>query len=381
MRIMRKLCILFICSVFLISGCGDAHRIQDMYFIQTLGADFKNGKYIAYAQIINFSTLAGGETGNQSQEKNNVWVGEGSGSTLDKALEQIRTTTGKLSSGHLSAVILGPEILNHNWQSVFDQLARTRNTRLTPWVFATGEPLDKVLTITPIYLQSAYYSIYIHPNESYKQDSFISPIRAHSFLSQINEPDNLVLIPQLTIKEEQWKNEKEPLPQLKVDGAYLIRKTKAVKQFSNEQLLGLRWVSSRNGNVDLNFKDSDGSISTDKISQPSHHLITTFDKNRKPHYQLNITVKAEVFELDHSKPDVEIKSMIAKKIKDQIISTYLIGIKDNLDLLQLKHETYQNEPKIWRKITTIPLTKEALTVSVDVNLMNSGLLKNRGLGE
>jgi len=42
----------------LLSGCWDVYEAQRMYYVDGLGIDYKDGQYVIYMQLINFTNVA-----------------------------------------------------------------------------------------------------------------------------------------------------------------------------------------------------------------------------------------------------------------------------------------------------------------------------------
>jgi Ger(x)C family germination protein len=374
---MKKGILLLVVLCLLCCAC-DGRRIQDMLFVFALGIDYKDGKYEVYGQIINFSTLAGGENTGPPQETDNLWIGKSSDPILENAFYKLRSSSNTLSSSHLTAFIFGPGILKNKHTHVLDQIFRSRTTRLTPWLFASDEPLDKVLSITPFMTKTPYFSIYSQPQAIFQQDSIIPPIRVNRFTSQINEPDNVTIIPTLGIAKKIWKNEKKNLPQLKVNGAYILTKNKPTSSFSMDKLLGIRWLSEQTVSTPVYLTPKKEEYITITARKPNVHLQTTLENNQT-HYYIDIHVKAELVHTNTTMPIKQMAQILTEKIEQEVTSTYQMAAQQNIDILRLRFHTYQKNPKLWKQITKKPISQDKITVHVKADILNSGFLKNETL--
>ncbi len=75
----------FLALILLLTGCWDMKEAQNINFITALGVDYADGRFIIYAQLLDFAEIAkhegAVETGNGK-----VWIGKGEGKTIDEAL-------------------------------------------------------------------------------------------------------------------------------------------------------------------------------------------------------------------------------------------------------------------------------------------------------
>lgn len=83
-----KLIIMMLITSAMLSGCWNIKEVQDIYYVAALGIDFKEGKYIAYAQLLDFSNVAKLE-GARPDKQPPVWIGRGEGFTITEALNQL----------------------------------------------------------------------------------------------------------------------------------------------------------------------------------------------------------------------------------------------------------------------------------------------------
>lgn len=62
-RSVAGLYILMISLSLLLTGCWDIREVQDINYISAIGVDYKDGEYIIYAQMLDFSSVAKQEGG------------------------------------------------------------------------------------------------------------------------------------------------------------------------------------------------------------------------------------------------------------------------------------------------------------------------------
>lgn len=61
---------------------------QNINFITALGVDYAEGRYIIYAQLLDFAEIAKQE-GKVETGAGKVWIGRGEGKTVDDALSSL----------------------------------------------------------------------------------------------------------------------------------------------------------------------------------------------------------------------------------------------------------------------------------------------------
>lgn len=73
---MKRLGWTIACILILISqtGCWDIKTIQDTNYFTAIGFDYQNGRYVVYAQMLDFSSVAKQEAGKAGQPPQ-IWVG------------------------------------------------------------------------------------------------------------------------------------------------------------------------------------------------------------------------------------------------------------------------------------------------------------------
>ncbi|WDH83217.1 hypothetical protein PUW24_10635 [Paenibacillus urinalis] len=96
--------ILLLCSLLslmlLLSGCWSTKEVQSINFITTLGVDYRDKQFIAYAQVVDFANIAKQEGPNQVNE-GTIWVGEGKGKTLMLAIYDCTALHSREPCGHM----------------------------------------------------------------------------------------------------------------------------------------------------------------------------------------------------------------------------------------------------------------------------------------
>src|SRR5690606_18288007 len=125
---------------------------------------------------IDFTKIA--KTEQPQNEPNQSEVGHAKGNTVDEAIFNLyHTVDQRVYWGHLTYMILSEELLNNGkLDSVIDTFIRYRETRYQIWVYATSEPIEELLLVTPVNNKAISLSKLADPRNSYKQESYIKPI-------------------------------------------------------------------------------------------------------------------------------------------------------------------------------------------------------------
>ncbi len=71
--------------------------------------------------------------------------------------------------------------------------------------------------------------------EVYEQKSYIAPMKYVQFISEAKEPDKTVLLPSISINQEQWKKNNKSEKKLIINGAFAIQ-NQSLKGWFNQTL-------------------------------------------------------------------------------------------------------------------------------------------------
>lgn len=342
-----------------------------MFYAHAVGIDYVDDKYVIYAQILNFSTLGKQEGGGkQSGGQDTVWIGKGTGTTLDTAIHNLYTTSErKIYWGHLVSMVLSENALKHGIENVIDILARNNETRYTLWVFGSQNSIEQILKTSPILENSPVYSKLGDPRDIYNQSSYVPPIRLHRFIAEIREPGRTVLLPILSVTTDQWAGMKKKQSTLKYDGIEIIQNGKLKGSLCKSDIQGIRWMTKHTTRAPV-VVFLQQRLAAVLICENPKVKITPVLSSGKVFFHLRLKVTANITEMNQSVSEIYIRREAAKLIKDEIQHTYAEGLKMGADVLHLSQEFYRDNPSEWNKMIRdgqLPLTFDSLQ-SVDVNL-------------
>ncbi|MET3289867.1 UNVERIFIED_CONTAM: spore germination protein KC [Brevibacillus sp. OAP136] len=363
-----------------LSGCWDMKSIQFSNYITALGFDFRDGHYVVYGQVLDFSNIAKQEGAKMSAAAP-VWSGHEEGETINTALTNLyKTSQQRIYWGHINAIVFTEAALAKGMGDYFDGLTRFGETRLTQWVYGTKESLDKLFSVTPFFNLSPLASILHQPEDIYRQDSYIRPIRLYKVLAQQKEPGYTILLPSLHINTNTWKREGEPDPKLELDGIFALHQDKLGKWIAKSQVSGLRWLQKGPTSSHLTLKKNGSPIAVITVEQLKSHIVPVM-KLGPPRFKVTVKGNAKISEIIQELGDTAFQEEAAKDIREAIKQTVLLGKKDGLDLLSLEHTLYHDAFTQWSKLTANGkkrLADYALdTIEVDVKIVNSGMLREK----
>lgn len=370
----KKILLLIIISSLLLTGCWNAKDVEKMFYLQSIGVDYKDGKFHVYAQILNFAPIAKQENVGGEQTKSPTYVGEGIGDTFAEAIHDLyRFSQRRIYWGHLGTVVFTERMLKYGVKEILDLLNRYNETRYTAWIFATTEPLDKLFTIKSMLELSSAYSKLGDPVSTYSQYSYLHPRRLHHFVATTNEKSASAIIPRISLAKRGWEqtNQTEIHP-IEFSGVYLLRQLKVSGKLSYEDSIGFRWLT-RSMTRGILKAEQHGKIYGTAILEYPNISIQPIKKNNEWVFNISIKMKANILELHTNTSKKELEQILEKRVKKQIMHTYLKGLEQDEDVYQLSRKLQIKHFNEWKRIEKkgkIPLTKESihsLQVSIFIN--------------
>jgi Ger(x)C family germination protein len=377
---LRKLILINIIflSSSVLSGCWNIKEIQDIYYVAALGIDFKDGQYIAYAQLLDFSNVAKLE-GARPDKQPPVWIGRGEGITMTEALNQLyKDAQQSLFWGHVSTLILSNKLLEQDIKTSIDFINRYREIRYNILLYATKEPIEDVLKTKSFFTLSGLSTILHEPIESYKQRSFIQPIQFFQFIRDSDPVGQTAYIPSIKISTENWKEEDKKAPLLRNDGAFFVRNNHVQGWLSESDLNGLRWMDEKTVRSPIWIVEDNQPIVSIVIENPKVK-ITSVNNKEQALFNIEVVVQAGINEKLKEISDKELIRDTEEIIKDEILKTFEKGVEINSDVYKLGKKLYRQNPEKWKKEIkdrSFFLNKDSIKhVTIQVNLVNSGKLK------
>lgn len=106
--------------LLLVTGCWDIKDLQTVNYVTSVGLDYKNGKFIIYAQMLDFSSVAKQETGKASHPPSQ-WVGKGTGETINLAINDLYNAMQQKSLwSHITSIVISNSYLEQETTRMAD---------------------------------------------------------------------------------------------------------------------------------------------------------------------------------------------------------------------------------------------------------------------
>jgi len=367
-----------IASMLLLSGCWDAKSIQDVNYVASLGLDYREGQFLIYAQMLDFSNVAKQEGG--GERKASIWVGTGKGRSVRQAMDAIYATSQQLVFwGHVSSIVFSESALRQGLDHhLIDALIRFREMRYTQWVYGTKEPIEQLFHVVPFFNLSPLSSILNEPEGTYRQRSTLKPIRLQRFISSVREPGETVLLPTLGIDKSTWKKDKKPDPKLYMDGVFAIEQSREVVWLDRSRISGLHWMDEQAKLLQLAIGEHGRMQALLTVDRAKHKLQAKATPDK---LVLDIEVEAtgKIAELLEEVPVGFIRTQAEAKVEQEIRQTFDYAMKKGVDIYRGEHVLYRKHFPQWSKLTDHGERRisdiELGDVKVKANITQSGMYK------
>lgn len=369
----KKILLSFLLSVFMLSGCWDANEPERMLYIQGVGVDHKQGKYIIYIQFANPSLVAKTESASTGTETELV-VGQASGETINEAMFNLYgSSQRRLFWGHLSFIVLTESALKKGGlKATVDQFDRYRETRYNTYFYATKESLSELLTAVPPLGLSPYFSRLSDPKASFEQRSIVQPVDLRELLIALNEPPHEATIPYIRLNKQTWESNAEKQGAIQIAGGALLTRDDVKKFVPYKNIKGLTWLNKDFQREELTLKNglSDVSLIVDKIKVKKKLM----NEGEHVGFELSLKVVATLSEIVHEEKLSKIEKSAEKLLQSEIRKTYLEGIKNDTDVYRLSEDVYRRQVDTWKaseQSGKIPLKEDSLQkITVNVTVMH-----------
>lgn len=363
--------------LLLTGGCWDMHEIQNINYVTALGVDYEKGEFTAYAQLIDFASIAKQE-GGRKPGPTLIWVGKGKGKTLNLAMNDLyKTAQGRVMWSQLTLIVLGEDVLKQGVSTFKDAISRYREIRYTPWMFGTKVPIEE-LFIVPAFFEMTPLSTLSHsPKDTYNQRSWVLPVRYVMMLSDLQESSKTMLLPSIAVLPDQWKKNGEPEDKMYVDGVFAIRQEKLLGQLDNARLPGLRWMTTQTSRTPLLVEEEGKLLAVLSMSDPRVQ-VKDYKENGRYFYTIKLSVEANLIEQVTPEDEEKLKQIAEGLIREEIESTFRRGVAIKADLYQLEYHTYKSHYKDWKQMKPkgFPLRKDSITdIEVSVRIRHTGMTR------
>jgi Ger(x)C family germination protein len=357
------------------SGCTSMPDIQSNAYATAIGIDYKNGMWIAYAQVINFSTIAHSDQVEIGKEQP-VWIGSGKGETVATALTDIGATSQlRMFWGHVKALVMSEAALKKDVKEIYSAINRYREVRYTVYVYGTNRDLREVLMQKSLLNMSPLYTTMFTGTQSSAPPAFIQPITANRAISDLNEPGEHAWIPSIGIDTGDWTEDAKPRQMFMLTGAYFFRGNQMATWMSVDELRGGRWAEPELERTPVIIRKDRSPVAMLMLSKPKL-AIKIVDEPGGPRFKLYVKTKGFVMELMKEASIAEMEAMAARTIASEVEETFRKAVRKRCDPFGLLEELYRSKPGKFHEVTTgsgFALSERSLRgVEVKVRLVNTG---------
>ncbi|PTM59573.1 Ger(x)C family spore germination protein [Desmospora activa] len=381
MKILRVLLVLMgITSLLVASGCWNYKEMSNLYYITAVGIDWNRGAYDIYAQISDFSTVAGPEGEGNGDSTKRFWTVHGRGITLDAAAHDLYAhVDGYIRWGHVTVILLSERVLKHGFRDIIDLWNRFYENRYTPWVFATDESLTKILTNPPVVFDSPLNMQLQNPYSEYQQRSYIPPVRYFEWVRNIREPGRTQNIPGLRMVGEWMTHKGKRATMLEIDHIYNTHKHHMLAKMEASDLMGMRWITPQMIQSHLNLQKDGQSVADLIVKNPKVQITPYVGKNGYPRYDIDVDAEATIISLKKPLSLEKIKRLSQQTIADQIHFTQRQALSKRCDVYNLSYHFFYQNPKAWNQLNKkgkmILRTNSLGKIKVEVKITTSGKSK------
>jgi len=380
-RKISQFIILCVCFL-LLSGCWSAHNLQDQHYFAALGIDYDGENFFLYGQTINFTNVARTESVQSSPPDTGTYVGVGKGVTLNMAAANLyQTAQVKVKWGHVQTVLITRRAIEALDSEIVERLYRFPDNRYTTWLYITENPIIEILSLNSFFNLTSLYTILHNPIGSFKQYSELPPKLMLKYIADSGELGKTSYIPVIGINNEQWTSDDKPFPTLFVTGAFFSDDAGHTKLFTKQELHGYNWLDKRMGRA-MEPVIKNGEIYASLTFTGKKAKIKPIYQDGKVKFDIDIKLKGTMHEYIKEMSYEEVIELTKKKIQDEIIEVYNLGIENDLDLFNLMIKVKRSKPDIWKSITMngsiMPLDQDSINdIHIDILLPSNGKYKRQ----
>ncbi|KTD86801.1 Ger(x)C family spore germination C-terminal domain-containing protein [Paenibacillus etheri] len=207
---------------------------------------------------------------------------------------------------------------------------------------------------------------------TYEQSSIIAPLYLYKFIWKWKEKAETVQLPFIEISQD-WTS-----PNISITGICFLQNEQFRGCLKTNDILGVRWLEKKTHRTPLFLKEEQSVLAVivmNKIKSSIHPKM----KDGKPAFDIKVSMQGTLPELSSNLNRTELEQKAIKEINNQIMGTYLKGLKINADVYRLSGIFYRDLPKEWNKLNDknmIPLDSNSIDkIEIKVNLTSGGISK------
>lgn len=337
-------------SLLLTTGCWGSLEIQTIHYVTAIGADYKDGEFVLYAQMLDFSDAAKLE-GQAKTKKPTVYVGKAAGKSAWDAANKLQASAQQqLFWEQVSTIIVTENVLKADKHLEFLEFTnRYKEIRYNTWIFSTKENIEDIFKAQTFFKFSPLYTLLHEPKEQYRQSSSISPVRLYQFIRSLKDKARSSYLPSLSLNTAFWKENDKNMKVLEIDGADLFQTKRWNGWISRTDLTGWKWVNPKTQSYPVALLSDDDISAVMLFKQPRIHIWPQA-KRDKAYFDMTITLDAHLVELREAMTENELMERYTKLLEGQILHVFREGIRIHTDVLNLGDTLYRSNPRVWQQM-------------------------------
>ncbi|MGG1554790.1 Ger(x)C family spore germination protein [Paenibacillus ferrarius] len=224
-----------------LTGCWSKQELNDRTFVSAMLVDLnENGQTEVSTLFMLPNRISTGLNSNVSNTKPFVLI-SGSGADVAEALQHIqRDLPRKVTWGQLQVVIIGDRFARKGLRPLFEHLVRATDFRLPVYVFYFNGMAKNLAKLETIFER--------FPTEVWREAAHmkqVPPIRIRELLYSVWNNFGDSYIPELSMREMKLLSEGKTVKWSGVGGAAIMKDSKVIDRFSNEEMPGLLLLKNR----------------------------------------------------------------------------------------------------------------------------------------
>ena len=305
--------------------------IRNRLVIQGIGIDIlNNGEYSITIQAIDTNAQTASSSDGASQPPLKAF--QVKGDTIYSTIKSVTETEGKIPLySQNRIIILGKSITEENMADVIDFFVRDVENSSTVYIAAAEKTAGEIL-------QAKNGEEYISAKSietgmgSYKYDARIFNTQLFDLINRYNSGTKDFAVPLLSLKEKDGEKSVE------IVGTALFNNTRYREKISKDETVFLNLLYNRVNNTALAYDlGEDKKVSLNIVDAETKRQVTL--KNGKPHFNIKISLQADVCEVSGG-----VSAVMERKEIDLIRNTGEKYIKNNTEkMLYTLYEKYNSD--------------------------------------
>ncbi|MED1604085.1 Ger(x)C family spore germination protein [Cytobacillus kochii] len=357
----------------LLSGCQKPVEIQYQAYAIGFGVDFIDEEYVVYVQFLDFSNVAKTESSSINQDKP-VWLGVGTGNTINKALTNIyKTMQIKINFDHINSFIFSENIIKYKLKETTDSLSSNYNIRVHGWIYGTSEDLEEILTLKMPFYYPYTSSIINQPLDTQTQVSEVPAIDATKFLIGLGEATKTILLPRIEITNNNVRKNELKFLVPYFNGGYFIKGGNYKGFLNSSQLSGYikanKQADVERSLIQVNMENKNDPVEVE-LRDPKTKL-TLEEDNFHSKFKLNIKSTIILREGASEVNQDALKHKVEDKIRDEAFLSLKSGREKGIDVYLFEDYLFRHHNKIWKQHKFQDMFKNITAEDINVEIKYS----------